>query len=105
MKAACDQYIQMVDGAHCINTTIKLVSGRDNDPKLLRRSKLVRFLQGSKKVSEELNLEDPVLFSYFKMIWDIKERHVDKTLPANYVFLLRCCGDGNCPHPFCKGIE
>ena len=49
MKAACDQYIRMVDGAPCMNTTIKLVSGRDNDPKLLRRSKLIRFLRGSKK--------------------------------------------------------
>ena len=86
-----------------MNTTIKLVSGCDNNPKLLRRSKLLTFLRGTKKARDELKESDPELFTYFQMIWAVKERHTDKTLPPNYIFLLRCCGGANCPHPLCKG--
>ena len=103
MELALQQYIQMVDGVPCMNTTIKLVSGCDNNPKLLRRSKLLTFLCGTKKARDELKESDPQLFTYFQMIWAVKERHTDKTLPSNYIFLLRCCGGANCPHPLCKG--
>ena len=36
------------------------------------------------------------------MIWDIRNRHMVKDIPPNYVFMLLPCFDKKCPHNVCK---
>ena len=52
--------------------------------------------------SNHLDDENPSLFDYFSEIWDVRNNHMDKSLPEKYVFMLRCCGKSGCPHPLCQ---
>ena len=60
------------------------------------------FLKGSRKNKEKLEEREPALFSYFKTIWEIKQRHEIPSLPQQYLFGLMCCFTKDCPHPVCQ---
>ena len=105
MSTAIDQYIHRVDETPCMKTSIRLYQGVDQDHLFLqRRGKLLKFLRGTKKDKAELERSDPTLYRYFTEVWKVRNNHIDKTLPTNYVFLLRCCGMKECPHPLCQGM-
>ena len=43
----------------------------------------------------------------FSEIWKVREKEVREThyhreFPAQYIFLLTCCFQKDCPHPLCK---
>ena len=103
MEAPLYQYIKRADGAPCMKPSIKLYAGCTGSSEISRRHKLLTFLRGSKKAEEDLKEEYPRLYSYFEMIWSIRDKHMNKTVPINYIFFLCCCCEDSCPHPLCKG--
>ena len=44
------------------------------------------FLKGSKKMKSTLKKTKPNDYSYFEKIWDLRNRHMVKGLPEQYVF-------------------
>lgn len=107
MSAALDQYIERVDGTSCMKTRIHLSRGVEDHIFVKRRPQLLVFLKGSKIDKEDLKQKKPTLYNYFSEIWQVRNNHVDESLPLNYVFMLKCCGRKGCPHPLClkgKGI-
>ena len=85
-----------------MKTVIHLTRGAENHDFVSRRSKLLVFLKGNKEDKRRLKDENPTLFKYFSDIWEVRNNHMDKSLPEKYVFMLRCCGKNRCPHPLCK---
>ena len=102
LSAALDQYISHVDGTPCMKTVIHLTRAAENHVFVERRKNLLVFLKGSKKDKMLLKKENPPLFKYFSEIWEVRNNHMDKSLPEKYVFMLRCCGRAGCPHPLCQ---
>ena len=105
LNLAIDYYIQRVNGAPRGNGTITLCKGATsefakhvND----RRSKLVTFLRGTKKEKKALKESDPTLYGYFEEVWDVRNRHMVKGLPDQYVFMLIKCMENSCPHNKCQ---
>ena len=101
MSAAVDQYIERVDGTPCMKTKINLSRGVEDHVFLKRRQQLLVFLKGSKKEKQDLRQKNPTLYNYFTEIWQVRENHMDDSLPPNYAFMLKCCGRNGCPHPLC----
>ena len=106
MEAALQQYIaRVLHGVPtpCMGTTISLHRGVGSHDLLERRKRLLVFLKGSARDRAELKKTDPEEYEYFAKVWQVRQNHMDNTLPINYVYLLRCCGKENCPHPLCAG--
>ena len=101
MSAAVDQYIERVHGTPCMKTKIYLARGAENHIFTERRAQLLTFLKGNKSEKENLKRNNPTLFNYFAEIWQVRNNHIDESLPINYVFMLKCCGRKGCPHPLC----
>ena len=91
-----------MDECPCGNSTIKLYKGSESDEHHTISNKLEIFLKGSNKQKELLQKESPDLVSHFKMIWDIRTRHMVQGLPSSYIFFLRCCYQPECNHPVCQ---
>ena len=93
-----------MNGCPCGDTTIQLYRGADTSSSehLQARSHLLTFLKGSRAAKEKLQRENPVMYTDFQLVWDIRRRHMVQELPAQYVFFLVCCFDQDCPHPVCK---
>jgi len=72
MELATSVYIDHVNNSPCGNTMIYLYRGADSSNEQKERASLTVFVKGSKEKLEE---KEPRLFEYFKMIWDIKNRH------------------------------
>ena len=105
LEAATEVYIDRVQDAPFGNTTIKFFKGaHDENARYLqeRREKLLIFLHGSKKAKQELQKTEPVLYKYFEEIWQVRNNHLVKGLPEQYVFFLYACYKPNCFHPVCK---
>lgn len=98
-----DQYISRVDETPCMKTSIHLFKGPETPLNHDRRGKLLSFLRGTKKDKEELKKKEPTLYKYFREVWRVRVNHMDNSFPSNYVFMLKCCGMRNCPHPLCQG--
>jgi hypothetical protein len=92
MEEALSQCVQGADQTQCMRTTISLYRGATDHNILKCRQKLLVFLKGSAKSKEELKKEDPEMYHHFNIVWRICHYHMDHSLPAKYVFLLRCCG-------------
>ena len=59
-------------------------------------------MKGSKEAKEQLKSSDPGMYATFEMVWDVRSRHIVHGLPKQYIFLLVCCFEDDCPHPKCK---
>ena len=103
MSQAIEQYIARVDKTPCMSTVINLYGGVEGNQYLKRREKLLIFLQGSKQKKSELKKNHPTLYQYFSEVWKVRYNHMDRTLPTNYIFMLKCCEMINCLHPICQG--
>ena len=105
LELAISAYISRVDGCPCGETNIKLFRGSDSTRYQKINDSLRIFLKGSKKLKQSLQLKDPELFSHFEQVWEVRNRHMVKGLPASYVFYLRCCYQTDCIHPRCSSGE
>ena len=104
IDAATDVYINSVSGTKCAGNPIVLVKGAQNEmckTYLERRGHLLTYLQGSKKKKLELDKTFSEENAYFSKVWTIRNNHMVKNLPENYVFMLLPCYERNCPHPVC----
>lgn len=86
------------------NVYPSLTRSRPRSSVLAAKRETPQVLTGTKKDKAELEKSDPTLYKYFIEVWKIRNNHMGKTLPTNYVFLLRCCGMSECPHPLCQGM-
>lgn len=102
LDLAISAYISRVDGCPCGETGIKLVRGSDSEEFQKLSKSLLVFLKGSKKGKEALKLQEPALYAHFSDVWEVRNRHLVKGLPHNYIFFLRCCYSLECTHPRCK---
>ena len=105
LEAALVQYIERVDGTSCMGTNISLYRGASDHTYLERRNRLLRFLRGTEKERKELKEQHPRDHDYFEKVWKVRQNHLDHSLPCKYIFFLRCCKKGGCPHPLCKVID
>ena len=66
------------------------------------RTYLLQYLKGSKEQKETLKREQREYYDYFDMIWNLRNQHMVKDIPLQYLFFLKCCFQPNCCHPVCK---
>lgn len=91
LNSAIDVYISRVDKAPCASTEIHLSKGA-NSTENQKESKLLKtYVKGSKKEKEQLRKDNPADCEKFDLIWQLRERHLQKDLPLKYVFYLLCC--------------
>ena len=102
LSLAITAYISRVSGCPCGDTTIQLFEGSTIEEHHITSEKLDIFLKGSNRQRLGLQKECPSVYSRFKMIWDIRSRHMVKDLPPTYIFFLKCCFQQGCPHPLCS---
>ena len=100
LDLATSAYINRVNNCPCGETVIHLYKGTCSDNLQKEREHLLIFLKGSKK--EELRKKEPQLYTYFTTVWDVRQRHEVPGLPPQYVYLLVCCFQHNCPHSLCQ---
>ena len=104
LEAATDVYISAVDGSSCCGTKIHLTKGATGltaNSYQERRENLLIFLRGTKKQKAVFARENPDQYKYFKMIWEVRNRHMVPDMPENYVFMLLPCFRESCPHKVC----
>lgn len=104
LDTAANVYISRCNGAPFQDSKISLFKGSKNDlaAKLQsRRPSLDIFLKGSKTAKEALKMEQPTVYDFYEEIWDLRNRHMVKGLPPNYLFQLLLCYEKDCPHPLC----
>jgi hypothetical protein len=99
---AIDVYILRVDQAPCGDTEINLFRGADSQAYQLLDMHVKTFLSGAKKDKVKLKLEHPNLYNQIEFIWDIRNAHVNTSVPQRYIFHLVCCYKPGCLHPLCQ---
>lgn len=102
LELATDVYIERVNGCPCGRTVIHLYRGANSSDLQDKGNDLTIFLKGSKKKKEQLRKEKPDVYKYFKKVWDVRQRHEIPGLPPQYLYLLVCCFQHDCPHPLCQ---
>ena len=102
MDLATDVYLNRVDQCPCGESVIHLLKGADSSALQERRTHLLVYLKGSKKSRVVLHQENPDLYNYFEMIWNLRESHMVKHTPVQYAFFLTCCFKKDCCHPLCQ---
>ena len=102
LELAVDVYISRVSGCSCGDSVIHLIKGSKESKHLKDREKLLIFLKGSKKAKATLWRNDRELYTHFEFVWNIRTRHLVSSLPSQYVFMLLCCYQVDCPHPICQ---
>ncbi len=94
LNTASDVYINTMADTKCAGNPIVLVKGARNEVSkiyLERRNHLLTFLQGSAKKQSAFKKEFPEEHAYFSKMWTIRNNHMIKNLPENYVFMLYPC--------------
>ena len=102
LNSAIDLYISRVDGAPCASTQIHLIKGADNTTYQDENELLKVFLKGKKGEKKALERDHPEEYSKFQRMWQLRDNHLHKELPAKYVFYLTCCYEKTCIHKICK---
>ena len=97
--------IDRVSGAPCGESEITLVQGaRDEVSQACNdsRADLVTFLNGKSSEKQQLLDTKPEVYKSFQEIWTVRNNHMIKNLPAQYVFMLSPCFKEDCIHLVCK---
>ena len=102
MDLAIEAYISRVNQCSCGDTCIHLYRGADAGDHREVRDSLLTFLKGSKTAKDTLHREKPQLYARFQSVWNVRQKHMVKGLPSQYIFMLTCCFDEECPHPVCQ---
>ena len=104
-EAAITVYMNTVNGSPCGGKPINLKRGSTDEPNTKRqerRARLIIFLRGTKKKRKELEDAYPEDYAYFTTVWKVRQDHMVKNLPENYVFMLLPCFKKECVHPLCS---
>ena len=104
LNDAIDVYISRVDGCPCGDTQIHLFKGpqSDGDENQKLRDLFKIYIKGSTKEKEGLKKTHPDEYRTINEIWNLRNKHMVKGLPAKYVFHLVCCYEKDCIHPECQ---
>lgn len=105
---ASDVYIDRVSGATFNGREIYFTKGATNAQAYYnqsRRDNLLVFLKGSKKQKAVLKKEQPTLYKYFEEVWMVRNSHMIKGLPSQYIFALLPCYKEDCSHQLCQKEE
>ncbi|CAB3988898.1 Chromatin modification-related YNG2 [Paramuricea clavata] len=105
LSDAIGVYISRVDGAPCGDTNIRLYRGANSEDNQLLSGFVKTFLNGLKKQKWVLEMEHPHEYDHIKRIWDIRNSHINKSVPQRYIFQLFCYEKNChplCPHPLCQ---
>ena len=102
---ASDVYIDRVSGATFNERKIYFTKGASDaqaDYNQSRRDHLLTFLKGNKEQKAILKKEQPTLFKYFEEVWMVRNSHMLKGLPSQYIFALLLCYKKDCIHKLCQ---
>jgi len=102
---ATDVYIDRVSGATFNGKEIHFTKGASDAQAIYnqsRRDHLLVFLKGSKKQKAVLKKEQSTLYNYFEEVWTVRNSHMAKGLPSQYVFVLLPCYKHDCSHQLCR---
>ena len=102
---ATDVYIDRVSGATFNGKEIHFTKGASDAQAIYnqsRRDHLLVFLKGSKKQTAVLKKEQSTLYNYFEEVWTVRNSHMAKGLPSQYVFVLQPCYKHDCSHQLCR---
>ena len=66
------------------------------------RADLLVFLNGKKSEKKRLLDTKPDVYENFQSMWTVRNNHMVKNLPPQYVFMLLPCFKKGCIHPVCK---
>ena len=102
LQAATDVYIERCNYAPCGDSQIVLFRGADSSDLQERREDLATFLKGSNRAKMQMKSKKPDLYSQFETVWELRNRHMVKNLPSQYLFHLLPCYNSDCPHPLCQ---
>ena len=105
MEAALQVYLDRVNEILFGSFVIKMYRGTtDQEAAQMKRERtdLLVFLRGKKSAKKELKEKKPDQYHHFEQIWSLRERHMVKNLPSEYVFALRACYEVECNHPICQ---
>ena len=103
MDTATDIYISRCNGAPCGDSVIHLFRGSDSSASQKLRSYVLTFLKGSEEQKAEIRQKNPEEYRLIDSVWQLRQRHMVRDLPAQYFFYLRCCQEKDCCHPLCTG--
>ena len=101
---ATDVYIDRVSGSTFNGKEIYFTKGASDAQAIYnqsRRDHLLVFLKGSKKQKAVLKKEQSTLYTYFEEVWKVRNSHMVKGLPCQYVFVLLPCYKHDCSHELC----
>ena len=104
LELATEVYINRCDKCPCAKSVIHLFTGADSEEFQSKREALKIFLKGTKAKKEQLQREEPNLYSYFEKVWMVRNNHIVKGLPQQYIFFLYCCFTPTCPNPRCQDL-
>lgn len=89
-----------MSGCPCNETTIELYKGTANTGSQECRRKLLIFLKGTKEEKSKLKKEDPVSYENFESVWTVRNSHMVKALPSQYIFSF-CVATNQIVHTHC----
>ena len=81
-------YIERCNRAPCGDTQIVLFQGADSSKLQEAHPDLMTFLKGSSKTKTKLKKEKAELYAQFEKIWAVREWHVVKELPSQYIYFF-----------------
>ena len=102
LDSAIDVYLSRVDKSPCAKTVIHLTKGANSSDEQKEREIVIKCLKGKAEDKKQAKLQYPDLYKNIENIWQLRQRHMVKGLPVQYVFYLRCCYSPQCIHPLCR---
>ena len=90
-----------VNGCPCGEGIIKLYEGANSTTHQELRGKVIQFLKGTKQ-QKNLQQQHPEAYSYIEGVWVIRNAHMTRDVPLQYLFHLVFCFKPSCSHPLCK---
>ena len=102
MDTATDVYISRCNGAPCGESVIHLVKGADSSRNQELRASALVFLKGTKVSNDRLKKDKPDDYELIQQVWEIRNQHMVKNVPCQYMFYLKCCRQEDCCHPLCS---
>ena len=52
-----------------------------------------------------MRVKHPEGYSTIQLIWEVRNRHINRDVPTRYIYHLACCYQQDFPHPLCKAGE
>ena len=104
LDLAIQTYIKYVDNSPCGGGTIHLYKGVSSETFQRYREHLRVFLKGSKKSKLALEQSHSDVYQHLSDVWSVRQRHLVRGYPSQYIYFLRCCLDSTCIHPLCSRL-